>query len=106
MSGSGLYVKMIQIDENADTVPDFSEEFIEYDGKISSWDYDGDGNWDVRYKRYPLRDKNDPLIEDSEFYKMPEKQLVVITRWNGVPVKVAVENMIFSVTEGTNSKFY
>ena len=106
ISGSGLYVKMIQIDENGDTVPDFSEEYIEYDGKISSWDYDGDGNWDVRYKRYPLKNKNDSLIEDSEFYRMPEKQLVSISYSNKIPVKVAVENMLFPVTVGHNSKFY
>lgn len=106
MSSSGLYVKMIQIDENGDTVPDFSEEYIEYDGKISSWDYDGDGNWDVRYKRYPLKNKNDSLIEDSEFYRMPEKQLVSISYYNKIPVKVAVENMLFPVTVGHNSKFY
>ena len=68
VAGSGIYLKMIQIDYNGDTVPDFTEEYLANEGKISSWDYDGDRVWNVRYKKYPRENPEEPLIEDSQFF--------------------------------------
>ncbi len=104
--GSGIYLKMIQIDSNGDTIPDFTEEFITGNGKISSWDYDADRNWDVRYKRYPREDESDPLIEDSQFYSEPEHVLVTVSTWNGNPVKVQFGETFKAVIQGENKSIY
>lgn len=104
--GSGLYVKMIQIDQNADTIPDFTEEYLEGNGKISSWDFDGDGIWNLRYKKYPRENDFSPLVEDSQFYFLPNKNIITVTLWNGEPVKVVDGNEIYPVTKGTSNSFY
>lgn len=106
VSGSGIYLKMVQIDSNGDTVPDFSEEYLGDNGKISSWDFDGDSRWDVRYKRYPQADSASPVIEDAQFYTNPERKLVTVTLWNEIPVKVEYENQFFPVTQGASDSFY
>lgn len=104
--GSGIYLKMIQIDSNGDTIPDFTEEFIAANGKISSWDYNADWNWDVRYKRYPRENSADPLIEDSQFYTEPDHIPVTVSTWNGNPVKVQMGNDFYSVIQGENKNLF
>ncbi len=106
VSGSGIYLKMIQIDSNGDTVPDFSEEYLANNGKISSWDFDADSRWELRYKRYPQDDSSSPIIEDAQFYTTPERKLVTVTLWNKNPVKVEYENQFFPVTQGASDSFY
>ncbi|MDE5899619.1 MAG: hypothetical protein K2H09_10230 [Treponemataceae bacterium] len=105
VSGGGLYIRMIQIDQNGDTVPDFSEEYLAGNGKIASWDFDGDGVWDVRYKRYP-RIGAEPLVEDAQFFRLPEKRETTITLWNGEPVKIVSGGAALSVTRGEADSFY
>lgn len=97
---------MIQIDSNGDTVPDFSEEYLADNGKISSWDFDGDSRWELRYKRYPRQDSSSPVIEDAQFYTSPDRKLVTLTLWNEIPVKVEYENQFFPVTQGAADSFY
>ena len=104
MSESGIYLKMIQIDQNGDTIPDFTEEYLADNGKITSWDYDADGNWNVRYTRYPK--DSDILVEDVQFYKTPDNTLVKITLNNQIPVKVESENEMYPVTQGAQRNFY
>ncbi len=106
VAGSGIYLKMIQIDSNGDTVPDFSEEYLADGGKISSWDFDGDSRWELRYKRYPQADSSSPVIEDAQFYTNPDRKLVTVTLWNKIPVKVEYENQFFPVTQGASDSFY
>lgn len=106
VSDSGLYLKMIQIDSNADTIPDFSEEYLAFGGKISSWDFDSDSKWDLRYKLYPKEDSSSPLIEDAQFYTSPERKIVTVTLWNHIPVKVEYEKQFFPVTQGASDSFY
>lgn len=104
--GSGIYTRMIQIDFNGDTLPDFTEEYLADNGQISSWDYNGDGEWDLRYKRYPKLNEADPLVEDAQFYKNPEHELVTVTKWNNVPVRVEVNKNSLPVTQGASRSFY
>lgn len=106
VSGSGIYLKMVQIDYNGDTQPDFSEEYLSDNGKITIWDFDGDSNWDLRYKRYPKQEPASPLIEDSQFYTNPEHKLVTVTLWNEIPVKVEYNGQFFPVTRGALNSFY
>ena len=102
---SKLYVKMIQVDQNEDTVPDFTEEYLPDNGKISSWDYDADGFWDVRYVRYPEK-KGEPVLEDSLFYTVPEHVLVTISFVGGKPVRVTSGNEKYDVETGSAEGFY
>ena len=104
-SGRGIYIKMIQIDRNADTRPDFTEEYLAFDGKISSWDNDGDGNWNVQYQRYPRENSGAPVIEDARFYGS-DKKIVTVTSWNGQPVKVQAGKGTIPIIHGTVSDFY
>lgn len=96
---------MIVSDRNGDIVPDFSEEYLPDGGKIASWDNDGDGNWDVRYVKYPKKDGSGPLVEDSEFYDA-ERNLVVVTHWDGEPVSVQVGEISNKVRRGSSAAFY
>ena len=102
---SGVYVKMIQIDEDGDTVPDFTEEYLADGGRITSWDTDADGSWDVQYKKYPQK-KGEELYEDSSFYVMPEHRLVTVTSAGGVPVKVVSGNLGYTVEPGAQEGVY
>ena len=104
-SDLGIYLKMIQIDTNADTIPDFTEEYFAGDSKITSWDFNGDGLWDVRFTRYPKAEDSD-LIEEAQFYQLPEKNLVTITTKNSIPIKVQKNGTEFPVTLGASSNFY
>jgi hypothetical protein len=103
---AGFYIKMIQIDEDGDTVPDFTEEYLPAGGKIASWDTDADGNWNVRYERYPQKDSKNILIEDASFYVPPENNLVTVTSVNGEPVKVSSGNFSYTVTKGVEDGLY
>ncbi len=104
-SGSGLFVRMIQIDRNQDTVPDFTEEYLPLGGKITRWDNDYDGNWEISYKKYP-QEKGSPLVEESEFLSFFEKESVKITSIDGVPSGVSVGGTERKVTKGSYDGFY
>lgn len=98
-------LRMVVIDRNGDIVPDFSEEILTDGGKIVSWDNDGDGNWDVRYVKYPKKDEASPLVEDSEFYNA-EHNLVVVTHWDGEPVSVQIGDFSNKVRHGFSEAFF
>jgi hypothetical protein len=104
-SESGIYIKMIQVDVDGDTVPDFTEEYLADGGKITSWDNDADGRWDVRFERFP-RKKDEPLVESASFYIPPERKLVTVTSYNGEPVKVTSGDFNYNVIEGANDGLY
>ncbi len=106
VAGSGIYLRMVQLDHNGDTIPDFTEEYLADEGKVSSWDIDGDREWDVRYKRYPRANAEEPLVEDSQFYSVPEKHLVTVTTRNGEPASVSVGKETLSVFKGEFDSFY
>lgn len=106
LSGTGIYVKLIQIDSNCDTIPDFIEQYDTDGGKVTMWDTDADGEWDVRYRRFPKPAGQDSLYEDAQFYKMPDKVCVTINFVNSVPVKIIEDELEYSVTPGTLKGFY
>ncbi len=89
-SNTGFYVKMVMLDQNGDTVPEFVEEYTEGYGKISSWDTDSDGKWDVRYVKRPMRDENDVLCEDAMFHQPFTNEIVTVSTENGIPVNVSI----------------
>ena len=104
-SGTGIYVKMIQIDSNGDTIPDFTEEYTEGQGKISSWDLNNDGNWDVRYVKYPMA-QDGTLLEESLFHQPFNNAVVTVLLRNGVPVKVSEDGKEFAVVKSADFDLY
>ena len=109
-TGAGFYLRLIQIDRNADTVPDFTEEYLLHNGKISSWDTDSDGLWDIRYVRYSQETDADgnkePLVEDSLFYETAKRNLVTVTSIDGIPEKVKENDVELSITKDSKYDFY
>lgn len=99
-TNSKLYLKLIQLDSNKDTNPDFTEEYLPHGGRISSWDTDNDGKWDLRYEKF----SGDVLIEKNYFYLTGN--LVTITSINGEPTLVNSEGKDFEVVRGSTESFY
>ncbi|MCR5761980.1 MAG: hypothetical protein K6G00_01195 [Treponema sp.] len=103
--GAQFYLRMIQVDLNADTVPDFTEEYFSGKGKTSSWDLDGDGNWNVRVSIRPHADSED-VIEDDMFYDSYDGSVVIVTSVNSVPSFVSHNGKRLSVTKDADCDFY
>ncbi len=103
--GAQFYLRMIQVDENADTVPDFTEEYFSGKGRTSSWDLDGDGAWNVRVSVRPHAD-NEDIVEDDMFYDSYDGSVVIVTSVNGLPSSVTHNGRNLSVTKDRNCDFY
>lgn len=105
-----FYLHLIQVDQNGDTLPDFTEEYLAYNGKITSWDLDADGLWDIRYVRYPRAcDENgipEPQIEDALFYLTAQRNLITVTSIDGVPSKVVANEAELEVQKDDFLNFY
>lgn len=104
-NASEFYLKMIQIDSNADTVPDFTEEYLPHGGRITSWDVDGSGNWNVRHVIYP-RTQDGTVKEESMFYSPMKNQLVSVVCVNGVPKSVKNGSAVLNVVKCRDYDFY
>ncbi len=104
-AGTGFFVRMIQVDTNGDTVPDFTEEYVAGEGKISSWDTTGDGNWNTRYIKYPKSDDG-ILREDSLFHQPLTNAEVCVSFENSVPVQVRDGSRILPVLSTGMPDFY
>lgn len=105
--GAEFYLKMVQVDTNGDTVPDFTEEYLPHGGKITSWDNEGDGKWNVRYVLYPRDPNGDStdVIEESMFHTVPDNVFVTVRTVNKVPVMVRNGSEELSVVKGTGENF-
>ena len=101
----GLYLKSIQIDENRDMLFEFMEEYIEGLGKVTSWDNDGDGNWDVQYIRHPER-KNGTVVEEAKFHQPLTSEVVTVTSENGKPLTVTKGSAKLAVSAGKLENLY
>ena len=62
-----LYLQKVQIDRNANTIIEYSEQFIENGGKIILWDNDDNGIWDCQYIKYPQKN-DEPLKEETIYF--------------------------------------
>ena len=109
--GKGFYVKKITVDRNGDTIPDFTEEYLpasdgaKVPGKISSWDTDGDGKWDVQYKKFPSM-IDGKVREEAKFHQPLTDSVVTVSSENGIPVFVQSGSENLAVTSGKNENFY
>ncbi len=105
LENPGIYVKMVQIDMNGDTIPDYTEEYTAGEGKIASWDFDADGMWDTRYIKLPLgADKT--LTEEAQFYDPFTKELVSVVSKNGKPYSVSKNKKTENVIKAKNYNLY
>ena len=94
-----LYLKKIEIDRNGDTVIEFSEQYLGNNGKISSWDTDGDGVLDYEYIRYP--DTADgKLVEETILYSKLGEEYVSLQNEEGIPVTLKYEGEVIDVIAG------
>ena len=118
-TGTGFYVKKITVDQNGDTIPDFTEEYLpanlgaKIPGKISSWDLNGDGKWEVQYVKQPSQ--NDDIVrEESKFHyslvdsakfseetnsSIYEDYIITVFSENALPVSVECKNQSDSDAE-------
>ena len=102
-----IYLQMIHIDRNGDTVPDFIEEYWTLGGRRATWDFDFDGEWNERYTVFP-RQEGESLVELTEFYLLGKdgKIPVSIKQVDGEPVEIKVDGADVSVTKGVKNGFY
>ena len=103
------YLKQIQVDTNRDSVPDFTEEYLPFGGKISSWDTNNDGKWDIRFVKKSRSSKNAPkdeaVLEEAYFYDENKVQVCISSK-GGVPASVTKGGRAVTVTEDPMYKFY
>lgn len=104
-NAAGYYLRMVQVDTNADTIPDYTEEYLVRGGRIASWDTDGDGLWNVRTVRLPRSEGEDVIREQNMFYD-GKNQLVTVTIENGIPVLVRSGSETLRITEDERYRFY
>ena len=100
-----IYLRKIQIDSNANTFSEFSEEYLEYNGKITIWDNDDNGLPDCQYIRYPQKE-GESLIEESLYYDSNGLQILSLTIADGVPVKLNADNKEVMVYAGEAADLY
>ena len=99
------YLRKIQIDRNANTFCEFSEEYLEYDGKVTIWDNDDNGLPDCQYIRYPKKE-GESLIEESLYFDSNGLQILSLTLADGVPVKMNAEGSEVMVYAGETEGLY
>lgn len=99
-----VYVSRVEVDLDNDTVPDFIEEYTEDGGKITTWDEDADGQWDVRYAKRTL--ENGEVEEKTYFFVPPKREAVCVESVQGEPVEVSVGTASSGVSRGINTGVY
>ena len=100
-----LYLKKIEIDRNGDTRIEFSEQYLGNNGKISSWDTDGDGILDYEYIRYPDLEGG-KLTEETIFYSKDGTEYVSLQNEEGIPRLLKYEGEVVDVTAGQTENYY
>lgn len=102
---SDIYLRKIQIDENANTFCEFSEEYLEYGGRITIWDNDDNGLPDCQYIRYPQKE-GESLIEETLYFDSNGLQILSLTLADGAPVKMNANGSEVMVYAGDSENLY
>ena len=100
-----IYLRKIQIDRNANTFSEFSEEYLEYGGKVTVWDNDDNGLPDCQYIRYPQKE-GESLIEETLYFDSNGLQIISLTIADGVPIKMNVQGSEVMVYAGDAEDLY
>ncbi len=102
---SSCYLKKIQIDKNGNSIPDYSEEYLPFGGKICSWDIDEDLNWEQRYVKYPNKGE-DSVREDYIFYGPLDNSPITITYYAGTVCQFSRNGVLIDVTKDEDNNIY
>ena len=100
-----LYLQKVSIDRNSNTCCEFTEEYLEYDGKITIWDNDDNGLPDCQYIRYPQK-ADESLIEETLFFDSNGLQIITLTTSDGIPVKMNSNGQEVIVYAGDSENLY
>ena len=100
-----IYLRKIQIDRNANTFNEFSEEYLEYNGKITIWDNDDNGLPDCQYIRYPQK-SGDPLTEETLYFDTNGLQILSLLTSDGVPIKMNSNGQEVMIYAGETENLY
>ena len=94
-----LYLSKVEVDRNADTFIEFSEQYLGNHGKISSWDSDGNGIIDYQYIKYPdSPDKK--LYEETIIYSSNGLEFICLRNEDGIPVSLKYEGAEKEIIKG------
>ena len=100
-----LYLRKVQIDDNANTFCEFAEEYLEYNGKITTWDNDDNGLPDCQYIRYP-KAPGDSLIEETIYFDSNGLKKLSLSIADGVPLKMKDGDSEVMVYSGEHEFLY
>lgn len=99
-----IYLKKIKVDRNGNTFYEFSEEYMENEGRINLWDYDDNGIVDNQFIKYPVVDGK--IIEENIFFDDMGLLKVSVTSINDIPVKMNYYNEEVVIVPGYSENFY
>lgn len=100
-----IYLKKVQIDANGNSNYEYCEEFLPAGGKISYWDDDDNGVWNLVYTRMP-KINNEPVSEETVFYNDNGLPRIKLYSLGGIPVKMNYENSDVLIFAGKNQDVY
>ena len=97
-------MKKVQIDSNSNTFFEFTEEYLENEGRINCWDYDDNGIIDNQFIKYPVKD--DKIVEENIFFDDRGLQKVSVVSENDIPVTLKYKGKEVLIIPGTSENFY
>jgi len=100
-----LYLQKVMIDRNGNTFPEFSESYLENNGKVTLWDNDDNGVWDCQYIRHPQKD-GESLIEETIFFDTNGLPLINLTQIDSIPVKMLYKEEEVMIYAGLTDHLY
>ena len=105
-----LYLKKVELDRDGDTKIEFSEQYLGNNGKISSFDSDGDGVIDYEYIRYPDSDDG-KLVEETILYvaaagDLKQEGYISLHSEEGIPLSMKYGEEEALIFAGHRPDFY
>lgn len=100
-----MYLKKILIDKNGNTFFEYSEQYLEKNGKVSLWDNDDNGVWDCQYIRYP-ESETGSVIEETIYFDEQGQPYISINSMDGIPVKMLYDNTEVVIYSGNEDNIY
>ncbi len=101
----GLYLKSVHVDRDINTIYEYSEEYS-MDGKTESlWDFDQDGQWDIKYVKHPS-DKDGVVRKETYFYKPLSNICITVVTENNKPVSIYTGDEEIKIYKDDSLDFY
>ncbi|MBR5400412.1 MAG: hypothetical protein IK102_01260 [Treponema sp.] len=100
-----LYLRKTEIDRNSDTYMEFSEQYLGNNGKVSSWDSDGNGVIDYQYIRYPDSEEG-KLCEETIIYSSNGLEYVSLRSEDGIPMSLKYEGSEKEIIKGKHENYF